>query len=602
MNQDQIVARLTAAADAYYNGSEAIMTDEEYDTLRDQLESLNPNHPFLKKVGAPPRGATVRLPYLMTSLTKIKPGTGTVEKFVAQGSPTFALSDKLDGISALWVSSSKKLYLRGDGEMGVDVSTYVPYVQGLQTKHKCVVRGELITKGESRSWVNGVLHQKEISVEDAKRVHFVAYELIQPEGLARYEQFTRLASYGFELPWFQLVNASELNEALLMNKFQTRRAESQYAIDGIVVGENHVPLSQSIVQKTVTNPKDCVAFKMVLTDQCAETTVRAILWGTSHQGYLIPRLQVDPVAVQDCQIEFLTGHNAKLLVEKKLGIGARIRIRRSGDVIPTVDAVLAPSETIPFPPKFVWDNTQTHILMPAEAMSESKEVQAAKLLHFASTLEVANLGPGLVKKLVEAGYSSPKKLQAMTLEQWQTTLGKGMGEKVKKSFDERTTSMKEINLMIASSTLPRGTGETKLKALFAREADWTKWDMKTLASVNSWSFVALQEFLTALETYKKWRADQFGNLVLDRSISPPPAVAAVPPSVFVCFTGFRSSDLEQKCRAKNMEVQLAVTKQTTVLVVPDAGNTESGKAKKARDMGIRILERSQFEKEYLGQP
>jgi NAD-dependent DNA ligase len=51
-----------------------------------------------------------------------------------------------------------------------------------------------------------------------------------------------------------------------------------------------------------------------------------------------------------------------------------------------------------------------------------------------------------------------------------------------------------------------------------------------------------------------------------------------------------------------MEVQLAVTKQTTLLVVPDAGKTDSGKAKKARDMGIRILERSQFEKEYLGQP
>jgi NAD-dependent DNA ligase len=393
-----------------------------------------------------------------------------------------------------------------------------------------------------------------------------------------------------------------MTESFLMETFKKRRSESNYSIDGIVVGENRIPLSQSSTATTVSNPKDCVAFKMVLTDQCAETTIRAILWGTSHQGYLIPRLQVDPVNVQDCVIEFLTGHNAKLLVEKKLGIGARIRIRRSGDVIPTVDTVLVPSETIPFPPKFVWDNTQTHILMPAEAMVESKEIQAAKLLHFASTLEVANLGPGLVKKLVDAGFTTPKKLRGMTPDQWKTTLGKGMGEKVKKSFDEQMSAVKEINLMIASSTLPRGTGETKLKALFAREVDWTKWDMKVLAGVTSWSFVALQEFLTALETYKKWRADQFGDLVLDRSISPPPPVAAVQPSVFVCFTGFRSADIEQKCKAKNMEVQLAVTKQTTVLVLPDASNTESGKAKKARDMGIRILERSQFEKEYLGQP
>lgn len=601
MNREQeLVNQLEKASDAYYNGGTAILGDDAYDALRDELEALNPNHPFLKKVGAPPRGATVRLPYLMASLTKIKPGTGTIEKFAETGS-SFVLSDKLDGISALWVTATRKLYLRGDGEQGVDVSNLVPYIQGLRSSNPCVVRGELITQGESRSWVNGVMHQKTTIVEDAKRIRFVAYELLEPKGYKRAEQFTILEEFGFEVPWNDHVAKSALTEEKLANVFRTRRSSSRYAIDGVVVGVNCVPTTQANSQTTVSNPKDCVAFKMVLADQCADTTIRAILWGASHQGYLIPRLQVDPVAVQDCQIEFLTGHNAKLLQEKKLGIGARIRIRRSGDVIPTVDTVLVPSENIPFPPKFAWDSTQTHILIPAEHQGSSVEVQSAKLLHFASTLDVANLGPGLVKKLVEAGFTNPKALKAMTPDQWQKTLGKGMGEKVRLSFEERMKTITELKLMIASSTLPRGTGETKLKALFAKEPDWMKWSMKVLAGVNSWSFVALEEFLTALEDYKKWRAEQFGTLVLDRSISPPPQVNATPPSVFVCFTGFRSSDLEVKCKAKNIEVQLSINKQTTVLVVSDASNTESGKAKKARDMGIRILERSQFEKEYLGQ-
>lgn len=601
MNREQeLVKQLEAAADAYYNGGEAILGDDAYDALRDELEALNPNHPFLKKVGAPPRGSTVRLPYLMASLTKIKPGSGTIEKFAETGS-SFVLSDKLDGISALWVSDTRKLYLRGDGEQGVDVSNLVPYIIGLRSSNSCVVRGELIAEGESRSWVNGVMHQKTTIVEDAKRIRFVAYELLEPKGYKRSEQFTILEEFGFETPWNDHIARSSLTEEKLSNLFRNRRGSSKYAIDGIVVGVNCVPTSQNNNATSVSNPKDCVAFKMVLADQCAETTVRAILWGASHQGYLIPRLQVHPVNVQDCQIEFLTAHNAKLLQEKKLGVGARIRIRRSGDVIPTVDAVLMPSEIIPFPPKFAWDATQTHILIPAEHQNDSVEVKSAKLLHFASTLEVANLGPGLVKKLVDAGFSTPKALRTMTPEQWQKTLGKGMGEKVRLSFEERMKTLTELKLMIASSTLPRGTGETKLKALFAREADWMKWSMKVLAGVNNWSYVALEECLTALEDYKKWRAEQFGTLVLDRSISPPPQVNAIPPSVFVCFTGFRAPDLETKCRAKNIEVQLAVNKQTTVLVVSDHGNTESGKAKKARDMGIRILERSQFEKEYLGQ-
>ncbi len=600
MNQDQLVAKLTAASDAYYNGGEAMMSDEEYDSLRDQLESLNPNHPFLKKVGAPARGVTVTLPYKMPSLTKIKPGTGTIEKF-AEGGSSFVLSDKLDGISALWVTQTKKLYLRGDGEQGVDISAFIPYIQGLRSVNRCVVRGEILTEGQSRSWVNGILHQKEINVSDARRLRFVAYELIEPKGYNRAEHFTILSEFGFEMPWNETVSRAQLTENFLSERFRTRRQQSKYAIDGVVVGINEVPLSQNTTSSSVSNPKDCVAFKMVLHDQCADTTIRAILWAASHQGYLIPRLQVDPVEVQDCKIEYLTGHNAKLLKEKKLGVGARIRIRRSGDVIPTVDTVLVPSENIPFPSKYTWDATQTHIVVPSDAVGDSKEVQAAKLLHFASTLEVANLGPGLVKKLVDAGFSTPKSLMGMTLQQWQSTLGKGMGEKVKTSFDERMKAINEMTLMLASSTLPRGTGETKLKALFTREQDWTKWDMKVLAGVNQWSFAALEECMDALQNYKKWRHEQFGNLILNRSISPPPSAPAVAPSVFVCFTGFRAPDMEAKCREKNMEIQLTVNKQTTILVVSDHGNKESGKAKKAKDMGIRILERSQFEKEYLGQ-
>jgi DNA ligase (NAD+) len=601
MNREQIlVQQLETAADAYYNGGEAILGDEAYDTLRDELETLNPTHPFLKKVGAPPRGSTVPLPYLMASLTKIKPGTGTIEKFAETGT-SFVLSDKLDGLSALWVTGNRKLYLRGDGEQGVDISSFVPYIQGLRSVNPCVVRGELITEGESRSWVNGILHQKEISVQDANRIRFIAYELLEPKGYKRAEQFTILEEFGFGVPWNDHVARSLVTEEKLSSIFKLRRSTNRYAIDGVVVGVNCIPLSQSNGVRTVTNPKDCVAFKMILEDQCAETTVRAILWSASHQGYLIPRLQVDPVKVQDCQIEFLTGHNAKLLQEKKLGLGAKIRIRRSGDVIPIVDTVLVPSQNIPFPPKYAWDSTQTHILIPLEHQGESVEIKTAKLLHFASTLEVANLGPGLVKKLVEAGYATPKALRTMTPEQWQTTLGKGMGEKVRVSFEHQMKTLTELKLMIASSTFPRGTGETKLKALFAKESDWMKWSIKILAGVSSWSYVALEECLTALEDYKKWRAEQFGTLVLDRSISPPPQVNATPPSLFVCFTGFRSTDLEGKCKAKNMEVQLSINKQTTVLVVSDSSNTESGKAKKARDMGIRILERNDFEKEYLGQ-
>jgi len=50
-----LATRLQAASDAYYNGTPT-MSDAAFDTLRDDLEKLDPNHPFLKVVGAPVTG------------------------------------------------------------------------------------------------------------------------------------------------------------------------------------------------------------------------------------------------------------------------------------------------------------------------------------------------------------------------------------------------------------------------------------------------------------------------------------------------------------------------------------------------------------------
>jgi NAD-dependent DNA ligase len=127
----EIVKKLRAASDAYYNGDKPLMTDDEYDDLRDELSQRSPNHPFLKMVGAPVSSGAVALPFIMASLNKIKPGTGAVDNFKNKSiSKHWHLSEKLDGISALWYEN--RLYLRGDGQMGVEVTKFAPHIQGLR--------------------------------------------------------------------------------------------------------------------------------------------------------------------------------------------------------------------------------------------------------------------------------------------------------------------------------------------------------------------------------------------------------------------------------------------------------------------------------------
>ena len=607
-----IVDLLKSASDAYYNGTDGpILDDEAYDALREELEELDPQNPYLKQIGAPvPKGQAVKLPYKMASLNKIKPGTGAVDSFRTSSKvKSWVLSDKLDGISVLWDTGKRKLYLRGDGFTGVDVSNYAPYINGLTPRcfnKKWVLRGELVlpntvdVKGTlPRSWVNGQLHQKTPIPEQLGKINFVAYELIEPSKLTREEQFKRMAEEGFEIPWYTVV--STISDETLSALLPQRRVESGYAIDGIVVGENNIPMKDT--SDEVTNPKDMRAFKMPLGDQQAETEVVDILWSASYQGYWIPRLQIKPVQVGGSRIEFLTGHNARFVLDNKVGKGAKIVIRKSGDVIPTLDRVLQPSTTIQLP-KGVWDGpeeTASHLKLAEGEEEDHEDVVLKKLEHFAKTLDIPHLGPGQCVKLITASIVTPGDLVKCTYTDLVKAIGEGMAKKVFPAIQAQLEKASEMDYMIASSSMPRGVGASKLKTLFALQADPRLWPT-TITTCEGWTASALKAFYTKLPAYEAWRKAELPSIPYPKLTRPKTPPAAAAKKEFFCFSGFRSAELQEKLEAKGHEITASFSRKTTILVVTDAdaalANTE--KIKKAREAGTRILTRDQLMREYLG--
>jgi DNA ligase (NAD+) len=141
---ERIAKKLSEASDAYYNSDSPILSDAEFDSLKDELELEAPNHPFLSTIGSAPSDdsklAKVKHEMPMGSLRKITYQDGDSEyktwlnfvKNIAGDNPKIAVSWKLDG-SSIEIIYRKGVFsqaiTRGDGITGDDVTHSIKTTQ-----------------------------------------------------------------------------------------------------------------------------------------------------------------------------------------------------------------------------------------------------------------------------------------------------------------------------------------------------------------------------------------------------------------------------------------------------------------------------------------
>lgn len=604
MSLDILVKRLTAANIAYRNTDKLLMTDEEYDEGLEALRAMAPHHPLLTQIGADEE-KTVTLPSMMASLDKVLYGDGALEKWKKKNvSASYVISEKLDGISCLYVCRSGKqsLYLRGNGVKGVDVSGLIGKIRLYKSTPpgNFIVRGELVLKKADtpkgsigRSLINGWVHRLESAGPELAKVYFVGYQVVEPV-MTRRQEFEWLRE-SFEIPWTRIVPSPMLTEEAAKNLLVTQRAASDYPTDGLVIATDGIP-AQGQGLKTLKNPKDCIAFKAALEEQKRTTLVRSIEWNLSRQGALIPTILIEPVVIGEANIERLSGHNAATIVKHALGPGARIIVRRSGDVIPTLDTVLEGSSASMPTVAWTWDENKTHALAQVTVGEESKEAKVKALVHALQTFEIPGVGEGVVEKMVEGGFDTMAKLWKAGGADLGKAIGPGRGPKVVEAL-KVIHGASEATMLIASNLLPRGVGERKLKVLFEIESNPRLWTVAKFDTVPGWGSASIDELLLVLPAALEW-----GKF---RGSGPAAATAAVavtvagaaqkvqPNGKSVVFTGVRDKALEQRLLAQGWEISPSVTKKTTVVVVANAGD-ESGKTKKATEYGIRIMPITEF--------
>ena len=590
MSVKELQKKIKKASDAYYN-DEQIMEDDEFDMLVDELRKLDPQNLVLKQIGAPIRKDVekVKLPYYMGSLDKIKPDTREFDLWFERHHGPYFVSLKLDGVSGMVVYNEKgeiKIYTRGDGDVGQDISFLKHHLKLPEVRKKFAVRGEFIMKRKvfeknysndypkARSVVNGVINSKKPSLEILNDIDFLIYEIIFPEGCKWSKQFEVLQKMKFLTPEYMTYKV--LDVYLLQEKLATMKKTSIYEIDGLVVSED-----KKYERITSGKPSYSIAFKV--NSEGIDTVVEEVIWNPSKYGVLVPKVKVKPVILDGDTVTYASASNAKFIEDNDIGKGTKVKIIKSGDVIPFISKIVK-STGPDFPKvKYHWNETRVNIILD----EEDEEIEIKRLLSFFQILRIENLSIGMVNKLFKGGFNTPKKIFEMSKEDMMTLPA------VKEKSSERLyTSIHQVmdhpipleRVMASSLAFGNGFGEKRLTVIAQSYPDILsrKIEISDITKLEGFSDKTAEKFVENFPEFLKFLKEnpyfKFGKTELKKGKMT---------GEVVVFSGFRDKELKEKIISDGGEVSETLTKKTTLLVVKD--DKETTKTKKAKELGVKIV-------------
>lgn len=612
-----------AASDAYHNTPDPIFDDKRYDLIVEELQ---------KRKSTIPVGASLRtddnatdLPFWMGSADKITPKNADalkrwLQKYSKVGS--YLISEKLDGVSCLFVKkgSKVKLYTRGDGKRGSDISYLAKYFHNIpdDLEEDIVVRGELIVskrifetkfKGKKvgkreyknpRNMVSGLVNSK-TAREGLGYVEFVAYEIIsedEKQEMKPSEQMRKLGHLGFEV-----VNHTKLNTLsipILEQSLEQMKKISPYEIDGIIVCING-PYERN----TDGNPDYLFAFKVTSEADVKQSTVRAVQWDISKTGQIKPVILIDPVEIDGVEVKQATAHHAKYVEENKLGPGAVVQIVRSGSVIPYIYGVLEQAEEPQMPEDdYVWDETHTNIRI-SETTKENSQKMCVKLISdFFLQMGIKFVSEATVTKLYNDGLNTLLKILGASKARLQQVDGiqERGAERIYTNIHEGLKNVKIHNVLGACGVLGYGVGKKRLEVLFQAKPDLLTWYkgkklsviIQEIIKVEGYSEIMAKRVAENLPYAEKFYESIKKYATFDTVKKSSPAKGSLTGAKIV-MTGFRDKKLEEFVKSKGGSVVSAVSGAVTALVAADKNST-TGKPKEARERGIPVYGREEYEK------
>lgn len=437
----ELIALLDAAARAYYQENREIMSNLEYDSLYDELQSLE-NQTGIVLAGSP----TMKVGYeILSELPKERHSeprlsldkTKEVEVLASfLGEQEGVLSWKLDGLTiVLFYENGEmvKALTRGNGEIGEVVTanarTFVNLPRRIPFKGNLSIRGEAVIHYSDfeklnqeiedvearyknpRNLCSGSVRQLNTEITAKRNVNFCAYELLHAEEVdfsnSRSRQLAFLQEQGFEVVEHEMVSAQTV--ATAVGYFAEKIVDYDIPSDGLVLTYDNIAYGLSL-GRTAKFPRHSLAFKWQ--DEEAETTLREIEWSASRTGLINPVAIFDPVELEGTTVTRASVHNVSIMESLKLGLGDRIRVYKANMIIPQISENLTGSGTCQPPEQCPVCGGKTEVHQENDVRSlyctnpdcMAKKMKSLSLFVSRDGMNMEGLSESTIEKLMERGF------------------------------------------------------------------------------------------------------------------------------------------------------------------------------------------------------
>ena len=641
----ELVELLNYYRDQYYNHSNSVISDFEYDKLFDELVELEKETGFImtvsptQTVGYEVKSELTKVKHNhpMLSLDKTKDVEDVLKFLNGQDGVVMA---KMDGLTCSVRYIDGELVsaeTRGDGEVGEDILHCAKTIKNLPLridyKGEVIIDGEVIITYDDfekinaalpddqkykhpRNLASGSIRQLDSNIAAQRNMKFVAWKFVKGSDNNSFTQrWQYMTQLGFDvvpilsLPAIWCDSGEQIKIAI--EQIKSWANDDRYPIDGCVFGYDDIAYGDSL-GATGHHLRSQLAYKFY--DELYETTLLRVEWTMGKTNTLTPTAVFETVNIDGTDVSRASLHNISIIKNLGLTNNCTVRVYKANQIIPQIDSCgkdglfeIEIPERCPVcggNTEIVQEN-ESEVLVCTNPNCSGKLLGRLKFFVSKPAMNIDGLSEATLEFLIDRGWVTEFKdiyYLSQHADEWQKCDGFGK-RSVEKILDaiERSRDVKLENFITALSIDGIGKAAAKtiaehfhdcdelLYAHFHNHFDWTtlkdfgKIMESNIGKYLDDNFVAINELASEMRFIKPKNTVNIDNPFSGKTL---------------CVTGklnhFTRDSINEKITSLGAKASGSVSSKTDYLITNEASG--SSKYKKAQELGIPII----TEEEFLG--